>query len=597
MPSSSKRNRQRAGGFFAAAVFFFAAVGVVFPEVLETRYAPVKPENLFLGNQASSSSGDDEKISLDLRDIEITEALKYLAQKAHMNVIPTAKVTGRVTLMVNDVSVMDVLDMMVRSNDLAYEKRGDIFNVMTQGEYKDYYGKSFSDIRKVKIFHLKYAVPEQVFNVMDSLKSEIGKNFIDPETGTVIVMDTPECVGQIEIALNALEQKTTIRIFDLKYATAKAVEDQLKVQLDAKRVGSAWADKRTNQIIVQAFPERMKDVEALIAGLDHKTREVLIDARIIKVNLSDDTQRGVEWEGLFNLGKKFGMTYLGSTAFANVNPTTVSGDFTSRTELWNTTHDVGQYPFSGTTTSLTSGSKDTGLDSMHVGMVGKHDFDVLLKYIKTIGKTKILSCPQIMVTNNQDASIHVGERQAYVTTSMTSGQTTTTVSESVTYIDVGVKMTVTPTINDDKYITMHIKPEISSVVGQLLSATGNKIPIIDTATAETSVMVKDGCTIMIGGLNKEEGNIFSQKQTTKNRFQLLILLTPHIVEGDTLTTGQDRDFGVDVTKDKKSYPSITDGSDLSLARIQLRSYQEYQKYSELPPQEERSITFKPLRGI
>jgi type II secretory pathway component GspD/PulD (secretin) len=577
------------------------------------RYAQVAPQ-MPIAPTAIGQEADPSRISLDLRDMDVAEALKFLATKASLNIIPTMKVSGRVTLMVNDVPIRDVFDLMIRSNNLAYEKKGDIYNVMTEDEYKALFGKNFSDSRQVKVFHLRYAIPDQVFTILDSFKSSIGKVFVEPESGTVMVMDAPERMGEIESALKALEQKTTLRIFDLKYAKAKDVEEQLKNQLDLKKVGTVKADERTNQLIIQTLSERMADIERLIQGLDQKTREVLIDARIIKINLSNDSSRGVEWEGLFSLGKQLGLTYLGSTPFSVVNPATTAGTFVSRaqrlSELKTNYKTLGSYPFSGTTSVLNSSVKDTGAESLHVGAIGRNDFDVLIKYVQTFGKTKILSCPQIAVINNQEAKIHVGERQAYVTTSTTSGQTTTTVSESVTYVDVGLQLSVTPTINEDGYVTMKIKPEISSVIDTLVSSSNNKIPIIDTATADTSVMVKDGTTVIIGGLNKEEevedykgtpilskipilGMLFSSKTKSKTRSQFLILLTPHIIKGDELTTGYERDFGAKMDKVEQPYAPITDGSDLSGEKVGPRLYRDYPRVGK----EEQKLTVKPMRDI
>ena len=137
----------------------------------------------------------------------------------------------------------------------------------------------------------------------------------------------------------------------------------------------------------------------------------------------------------------------------------------------------------------------------------KKDFDVLVKYLQTLGKTKILSNPTLSVVENQEAKIHVGERQAYITTSITVGSGgTKTTSEEVTYIDVGIQLAITAQINEDGYVIMKVKPEISSIVDYITSSEGNKIPIVDTATAETTVIAKDGSTIMLGGLGREEKN-------------------------------------------------------------------------------------------
>ena len=190
-----------------------------------------------------------------------------------------------------------------------------------------------------------------------------------------------------------------------------------------------------------------------------------------------------------------------------------------------------------------------------------------------MGKTKILSNPKIVAINNQEAKIHVGERQAYVTTTTTTGSSTNTISEDVTFVDVGIQLSVTPTINDDGFIMMKVKPEVSSVTSILTTSTGNKIPIIDTALTETTVLIKDNTTLIIGGLRKEEksnsteqvpflGNIpligffFKQSSTKTDRTELLVMLTPHVISGDKLTTGNDKDFGIHTGKEYRDYPGL-----------------------------------------
>lgn len=520
-------------------------------------------------------AGLEEKIALDLRNIDVVDALKFLSLKAGLNIIATKNVAGRITLMVQDVAVKDIFDIMLRSNGLAYAKEGAIYNVMTGEEYRALFGRKFEDIREVRVFRLKYAIPEQAFSLMDSLKSDIGRVLVEPETGTAMIMDTPTNIQDIQNALSSLEQKNLVEVFTLKYAKAKDVEEQLKAQLDAKKVGSIKADERSNQVIIQALPERMRDIERLVEALDKKTKEVLIDTQIIKVKLSDQLDSGIEWEGLMKMGNQFGTSYLGSTPFSVLQSSTAS--WQSRRAFMDSvagTTGIGAFPFSGNTASVSSSTKVSPGKKMHLGIIDKkRDFDVLLKFLQTLGKTQILSNPKLAVINNQEAKIHIGERQAYVTTTTTTGQTTSTVSEEVTFVDVGIQLAVTATINDDGYVTMKVKPEISSVVSTLTTPSGNKIPIIDTSMAETTVMIKDGATIIIGGLRKEEktsssegfpilskipilGHIFSSKTGKTERTELLVMLTPHIVSGDALDTGDEREFGTNPGKEYKKYPSF-----------------------------------------
>jgi len=105
--------------------------------------------------------------------------------------------------------------------------------------------------------------------------------------------------------------------------------------------------------------------------------------------------------------------------------------------------------------------------------------------------------------NNQEAKIHVGSKDAYVTSTTTTGQTTNTVSEQVTFVDTGVLLSVVPVINEDDFINLKIKAEISEVIDKLITPTNNQIPIIDSSLAETTVLVKNGSTVIIGGLRKE----------------------------------------------------------------------------------------------
>src|SRR3989338_2181399 len=107
--------------------------------------------------------GMEGNLTLDLRNIDVTDAMKFLAVKAGLNIITTKNVAGRVSLMVENVRIKDIFDIMLRSNDLAFIKQGNIYNVMAEDEYKALFGKRFSDLRQVKVVRLQYAIPEQTF--------------------------------------------------------------------------------------------------------------------------------------------------------------------------------------------------------------------------------------------------------------------------------------------------------------------------------------------------------------------------------------------------------------------------------------------------
>ncbi len=487
----------------------------------------------------AGSAGIEEKVSLDLRNIDVADALRFLALKGGLNLAIDKTVTGRVQLLLNNVPIRDILDIVLVSNALAYEKIGDVYYVMTEAAYKERYGRKFSDTRKVKIFKLRYAIPEQAFALFEVLKSEIGRLLVDPESGTVLVMDAPQNISRMEEALTALEQKKTVKVYNLKYAKALEVETRLKTRLDNKKVGTVTADERTNQVIVETLPERMQEIDEVVKALDQKTKEVLIDAKVIKVTINNGLNAEIKWEGIFTRMTRYGTQFLGNHPFS---PVVRTGE--SFIDNFTTIQPTDANP--------TAGSKSTLTENLVFGRVDGDDaFEVLVNFLKTMGDTRILSNPKLAVVNNQEAKIHVGEKQAYVTTTTTTGSNSTTTAESVTFIDVGIQLAVTPTINDDGFVTMKIKPEISSVAEFLTTPSGNKIPIIDSSLAETTVMVQDGVSIIIGGLKKDEstesrkkvpflgdlpfiGGPFNSSTKTNVHSELLILLTPHIVYGDTL---------------------------------------------------------------
>lgn len=548
-----------------------------------------------------------QPISLDLRNIDIFESLRYVSSKGNLNVVATKNVSGRVTLTLQNVPLQDVIDLMLRSNGLAAVRKGEVFNIMTEAEYKALYGKNFGDQRIVKILRLKYAVPEQAFSLLDALKSDIGRVLVDPEAGNVLIMDTPEKVTIMTQSLDEFERQNLVEVFNLNYAKAKEVEEILRSRLETKKVGSVKADERNNQVIVQTLPGRMQEVARLIRSIDRPTKEVMVDVKIVKIALTDQMDRGVEWEGIFKVfDSKQGMAYFGSYPFSNITASSNASFVTRKNALAALGNQIGSYPFSGTTSSLNASQKTTLGENMHFGIIsGKRDYDILMNLIDTIGQSKILSNPKLIVVNDQEAKIHIGERQAYVTSTTSTGQTTSTVSEEVTFVDVGVQFSVTVHINDDDFITMKVKPEISTVSSTLVTPTNNRIPIIDTSLTETTAMMKDGTTLLIGGLRKEEkiasgtetpwlgkipwiGTAFQNRMDKISRTELLVMITPHIISGKNFTgDSAEKYIGDKPPKDYKDYqPLVPDKAmvpesfEAQPSPIDVKPYRDYLSFNE-----------------
>ena len=536
-------------------------------EIQEIKQAEEVPEEEKKEPEKPRVVDMSQRITLDLRNMGVNDALTYISLRSGANIVTSKSVTGRVTLQLKDVSIHDVFDITLLTNNLAYETRGDIYYIMTALEYEARYGKSFGDIRKVKMHQLKYAIPEKAFDLLDTLKSKIGRILVDQESGTILMIDTQEKIEEMESALLTLEKKSDINVFDLQYAVAVDVEEQLRGELDEKSVGSIWADERSNQVVIQAFPDRMEDIRRIIAALDRKTREVLIDAKIIKVDFQDTLTTGIEWEGMFN--GLVGGGFLGSYP---LNPVDRFGASTIGIE------GIDYLTIPDADNTLPAVVKQTYAEQVYFGKASTNtSWEAVFKFLGTLGEAKLLSNPKLAVINNQEARIHVGRKEAYITTTTTSGSTTTTTAEDVNFVDVGIQLSVTPTINADGFVTMKIKPEVSSVVDVLITPSGNQIPIIDTSLAETTVMVENNATIIIGGLRRDEetesseripflgdlpwvGNLFKSQIKQTERSELLVMITPHIVDGSMLTTGEvdPGEEGAKEFKDYETYRSVDD---------------------------------------
>lgn len=467
-------------------------------------------------NLAPAADGLLAKMSLELRDMDIIDTLKFIALKGNINIIANKEITGKVNLFLKNVTIKEALEMVLAANNLAYEKRGEIFYVMPASEYKLLHGQNFQDTKLVKVFNLKYAKPDSIFKALEVLKSDMGKVVIDEESGTVIVTDTAEKLVEIEKVVLNMDQPLVTKAFSLQYAKAEDVKNILISRLDNKKTGSISVDSKNNQIIISAFSERMKEAEALIKNLDKKTKQVLLEAKVIKVILKDGFDMGVDWDKVWLEASKHGLNFASNFSL----PTTITDYF-----------KVG-----------------VGNDT-----VTGHNYSGIVKILQEYGETRNLSSPSIAVIDGQEAKIHVGRTEAYVTTTLSTGSTTSATAAQVTFLDVGVQLVVTPTINDMGFVTMKIKPEISNVDEnlsyQIAADVTNFVPLVARTSAETTVMVKDGRTIVIGGLRKDEkiktvdkfpflgdlpliGAAFRRTSDDLEKTEVVVFITPRIIAGD-----------------------------------------------------------------
>lgn len=468
----------------------------------------LRPEE-FEQEVIASKSGNPEtndKISLDLKGIDINELFKVLSSKSGITIVTSPEVRGRVTVFMNNLSFEDALDVIATMQNLAYERKGNVVKVMTAAEYERAYGKKYSEHKETRTFKLTYSKPTNVLNVINSLKSDVGKIISDDATGTIIIIDAPQSISVMAEAIKELDQPLGTEVFDINYAKAADIKIFLN-DLITPGVGQIILDERGSKAIVYDLPQRLARIKRLMEEFDEQSRQVLITGEIIEVSIDDKFQNGIEWDRIFRSVDNLDI--------------------------------VGKFPV---TPALSSYGK------ISMGTLAANDYNVVINMLNDYGNTKTINRPRIVAVNKEEAKILVGTREAYVTATLSQSESSTLTAESVEFIDVGLKLTVVPTIGADGFITMKIKPEISSVEDTLTTSTGSVIPIVKTSESESVVKVKNGRTLIITGLLKQEdtddstgwpklsripilGNLFGTKTKENKKTELVIFITPTIITG------------------------------------------------------------------
>ena len=394
--------------------------------------------------------------------------------------------------------------------------------------------------KAVKFYDFKYVdarnMAKDLTALIQSLGGKVGNegeiNFIPfSDTNKMLVITrSPEFlpkidlwVKNIDVQPSELDEETRIYVYKVQHQKAETIVPILtqiyneKMAAQPKFLGKkplepmkVVSDAKTNSIVIKALPSDYKCVKAIIEAIDATPQQVFIEVLILEIGLSNNLDYGAEWK--MNMGnlKVNGLT------------DSTSGDLAS---------DAGT-PFLKYT---------------------KGNFQLLMDILASNSNTKILSAPHLLVRDEQPANIQVGDQVPILSSS--GQQTGTTVTfQQVQYRDTGVILTVTPHIAENDFITLDVKQEVSDVAKETTASVQS--PRFSTRKAETSLVVKSGHTISLGGIIKEKddttirkipllgdipflGNLFKSTSISSSRTELMMLITPYIAnnaeDADALT--------------------------------------------------------------
>lgn len=274
-------------------------------------------------------------------------------------------------------------------------------------------------------------------------------------------------------------------------------------------------DQATNSLVIRTAPPNFSVLQETIAQLDVRPPQVLLEVLIAEVTLDKANQYGINWQLFTQRG--------------------IAGDSTR-----GVTVGVGPQNFSDTLL--------TNLEGLGVRIVRLATVDVraILHALASRTNVRVLSTPRVLALNNEEARILVGSEVPFIQSTLSSFNSV--LDQVVQFRNVGTQLTVVPTVNNDGYVTFRVLQEVSALSEQTIQAAQNA-PVITTREAETSAIVKNGHTVVIGGLIGETsqltesgvpllkdvpllGALFRTRTTSRQRTELAIFLTPYVVYTD-----------------------------------------------------------------
>ena len=290
------------------------------------------------------------------------------------------------------------------------------------------------------------------------------------------------------------------------------------------------SDKATNTLIITANKEDWRILEEVIRKVDVARSMVYIEALIMEVDVNKNFQLGVEWRFVKDLGALSGFDTGRTAGIAGSGGGGTAGAY----NLFPGTSTAPAFPGGFSLGVLTAGITLGGITFPNIGAV--------LNAVQQDSSVHILSNPQLLTSDNEEATISVGKNIPYITRAERS-QTNVDYT-TYEYRDVGVILTITPSINTERFVRLKVNQEVSTIV-QEESTQG--LPTTLKRTAKTTIMIRDNQTIVIGGLMGDSstssnyqvpllgdipllGWLFKTKGQRREKMNLFIFITPHIIE-------------------------------------------------------------------
>jgi len=426
-------------------------------------------------------------VDLHVQDEELGNVLQMLSLQSQRNIVVSNDVSATVTANLYDVTFYEALDAILHVNGYGYVERGNFIFVYTLEEIAQIEAAERRPVSKV--IRLDYLNANDAAEFVAPLLSEIGQIKTNGDPDTFAIPDNSPIGGET-FALQAT-------------------------------------------MVVVDYEENVEEIEALIAQLDTRPSQVLVEATILQTSLTEMNAFGVDF------------SIIGSLDFVDF----IGGPLSTTNSILGGSGAEGGVASNDATSITSSPGNTAGPSTFKLGVI-QDDFSVFIRLLDEVTDVTILSRPALLVLNRQPARVLVGERVGFLNTTSTETSTTQTVE----FLDTGTQLQFRPFVSDDGMIRMELSPSVSeALIRTATDANGANVSIPDEITQEltTNVMVRDGSTIVLGGLFTEQttatrrqvpvlgdipviGAAFRGHEDETDRAEIIFMIKPTIVRDEQL---------------------------------------------------------------
>lgn len=486
-----------------------------------TATVPAAATDLY--KEVEVSSPLDRKVSIRVANVPISAFLNSITTQAKINFIMSEEFANKkVTASLTRVTVREALDTLLRVHGLAYQRIGKSDSYVVTKRSND------APDTITKIYTLSYIALQGVGSASSELNSIMPQ---DVSSG-----GSSMSFGGASSGGDSMSMGGSARMGGGdSYATGSTITGIVGSMLSP--VGKIAVDPRTNKLIITDVPEVFPQVENILAELDIKPPQILIEAQIVEVSKTSGLSLGFEYGG--SDGTMASITAPSRELYAEYfhGKNKDGGKIHGWEWIFPSSSESG-------TSSETGGSTSNTNTSSNAGILNLSAFNIVLKSLLTRGEAKYLGKPKVVTLNNKTATITTSTDATVGRTVTDSGSTTATAQTTVSAERkrVGLTLQVTPQVNREGYVTLYVQPTYSDVIASGFDFSLDTI----TRASSTLVRVKNGQTVVIGGLltSRETdqtrkvpllgdipvlGWLFTSRSKSKSTTDLVIFITPTIL--------------------------------------------------------------------